>query len=288
MKTLKANKMYLRVISAIFVAFILMGITTLQPLANETDENSIYPSYVFEMLDLLNKERARVGVQPLVIDEDLATAANIRSNELTVKYDHERPNGQRGYEVNDKAMSENIAYGYKSVGRVVQAWFESPSHYQAIINPDFKTVGLSKSISQDNTTYWTQLFGTQLDQKAQVDNFVIRLYDVFLDRKPDPNGFRDFTGKLINQSQTAGTVLSRFILSNEFENNNYSDTETIEKFYEGFFGRASDEGGKGFWLDSMVQGSESSQVAAGFMESQEYLQMCNSYNVIPGTFSNPS
>ena len=46
-----------------------------------------------EVLDIVNQERSKVGLEPLVMDKELFEVAQQRSSELAVLFNHKRPNG---------------------------------------------------------------------------------------------------------------------------------------------------------------------------------------------------
>lgn len=69
----------------------------------------------FEVLHLVNELRSSVGVEPLVMEMTMLEAAMRRSIELSVYFDHFRPNGEFFTTIGDEVgghvqpMSENIA-----------------------------------------------------------------------------------------------------------------------------------------------------------------------------------
>lgn len=59
------------------------------------------------------------------------------------------------------ALSENVAYGYRSGAEVVAAWMKSPGHRANIVNCRAKAVGVGAIYSANGTPYYTQDFGTR-------------------------------------------------------------------------------------------------------------------------------
>jgi uncharacterized protein YkwD len=59
-------------------------------------------------------------------------------------------------------LAENIAYGVKSVERVMQQWINSDGHCKNIMNPNFTDLGMANVVSENGTVYWTQNFGKQM------------------------------------------------------------------------------------------------------------------------------
>jgi len=66
-------------------------------------------------------------------------------------------NGYLGY----RGVSENIAYGAKSVESVMQQWITSEGHCRNIMNPKYTEFGMAQVRSGNGTYYWTQNFGTR-------------------------------------------------------------------------------------------------------------------------------
>jgi uncharacterized protein YkwD len=123
-----------------------------------------------QILDLVNQERAKVGADPLSINEQLDQAADLHSQDQANmnKMDHTGSNGSElgdriqgeGYQFSTAA--ENIAYGYEDAEAVVAGWVGSPGHYENMVNPDFEEIGIGYGASGDGTAYWTQDFGAEM------------------------------------------------------------------------------------------------------------------------------
>lgn len=128
-----------------------------------------YSAYADEVLRLVNIERAGVGAAPLVLDEALCNAGNMRAIEMDYSgyFSHTRPNGNRCFEVfticNVKVaggMAENIAAGYPDPASVVDGWMHSEGHKANILNPSYTKMGLGYSTGGGGVYnhYWAQEF----------------------------------------------------------------------------------------------------------------------------------
>ena len=117
-----------------------------------------------------------------------------------------------------------------------------------------------------------------------ITDFVTRMYQVCLGRKPDANGLKDWTGQLTGGKATGISVSFGFIFSKELQEKNVSNDEYIEIMYQAFFGRKSDPTGKQYWLDKMNGGMSRSDLFAGFANSKEFYDLCRSYGIIAGTY----
>lgn len=116
-------------------------------------------SYEYQVLDLINEERSKIGVTPLKMDKELFDAAKLRTNELKIKFSHTRPDGSSCFTVSSKVRGENIAYGQSTPQSVMNTWMNSEGHRSNILNPDFKSVGIG--YVKGNPSYWVQLFGNK-------------------------------------------------------------------------------------------------------------------------------
>lgn len=117
-------------------------------------------TYVNEVLDLVNQTRNKKGLPALTLDKDLLESAMQRATENSLYYSHTRPNGSECFTVTNRGTrrSENIATGYSSPQAVMKAWNNSPGHYQNIIDPYVKSIGIGCFEDNTGNLYWTQLF----------------------------------------------------------------------------------------------------------------------------------
>lgn len=129
-----------------------------------------YSAYANEVLRLVNIERANAGVAPLVLDEALCNAANMRAIEMdcTGVFGHKRPNDHSCFEVYDicnvewwNACGENIAAGQATPEDVMKSWLGSSGHKANILSPEYTKMGLGYSVGLSNGQYrgyWAQEF----------------------------------------------------------------------------------------------------------------------------------
>ncbi len=97
----------------------------------------------YEMLDLVNEERAKRGLEPYVWGEDLEKGTLVRAKELAILWSHTRPDGtdaRSAFKYRGGLFDEIIAddskyyflYG-KQPDVVLDAWLASDGHRPAII-----------------------------------------------------------------------------------------------------------------------------------------------------------
>jgi len=115
-----------------------------------------------EVIRLVNEERAKVNLPPLVYDEALLPVAELRAQEASRKFSHTRPNGEPwSTAFTDMGVfghrGENLAYGQKNPKRVVAAWMASKGHRANILNERYTSLAVGV-FKKGSTIYWAQAF----------------------------------------------------------------------------------------------------------------------------------
>lgn len=113
--------------------------------------------YAWQVLDLVNAERAKAGKKPLAMDKELLAAAMQRAAEITLKFEHTRPNGELCFTASSKMTGENIAAWQTSPAQAMQSWMASSGHKANILG-DYTMVGIGV-FSLGGQLYWVQDFG---------------------------------------------------------------------------------------------------------------------------------
>lgn len=111
-----------------------------------------------ELLELVNKERAKVGVAPLKLDLRLNKTAQMKADDMVKNhyYNHVNPKtGKHGYQyILDnyptlcREASENLVFGTNkdtTSKLVVDAWVGSPKHYKAMVSSKYTLTGFGIS-----------------------------------------------------------------------------------------------------------------------------------------------
>ena len=112
-----------------------------------------------QLVQMLNSYRASHGLGTLATTTALANAAMTRSKEITVVFDHVRPNGSICFTVSSAVSGENIAAGYANAQSFMNGWMNSPSHNANMLNGSFKAVGIS--VFAAKTAYGYTYFAVQ-------------------------------------------------------------------------------------------------------------------------------
>jgi LCP family protein required for cell wall assembly len=116
---------------------------------------------------------------------------------------------------------------------------------------------------------------------SQVETFVTRFYQLCLNRQPDQDGLNKWVGSLLDGSKTGADVAQGFIFSAEFTANNYNNETFVTILYKAFFNRDPDPSGFDAWVSRLNNGTAKQIVLDGFTHSQEFLELCSSYGILP-------
>ena len=122
-----------------------------------------------EMLELVNIERAKVGVAPLTIDENVQKSAQMKADDFserdyyshTIKgYDSGTLTQEMAYYVNLSCVSssENINADVYTSKQAFNKWMDSPPHRAAILDDKFTLTGFGVSNDKDGDYYAVQHF----------------------------------------------------------------------------------------------------------------------------------
>jgi len=123
-----------------------------------------------EITNLLNQGRSDLGLNELAWNAKLAYAAELKAQDMLEGdyFAHTSPSGEKGWNFVEKAgynyetAGENLAIGFLDSSEVHQAWNESPSHKENLLNPIFREVGiavLTGNFEERETTVVVQFFG---------------------------------------------------------------------------------------------------------------------------------
>lgn len=121
---------------------------------------------------------------------------------------------------------------------------------------------------------------TSTSNNTFIQAFVIRFYQQCLSREPDTGGLNNWVNSLNNGDKTGGELAEAFIFSEEFQNNNTSDSEYVTILYRAFFNREPDTGGYNNWMNHMSNGTSRASILNGFTSAQEFEKLCEEYNIL--------
>lgn len=155
-----ARATFARVGSAVVVALLA------SPLTGCADDGPLGPEIsadVAEFVTLVNEHRASVGCGPLAWRLDVAEVAQAHSDDMVARdfFAHTNPDGDSPFDrlsnagITYSRAAENIAWGYSTPQRVLDAWLASPGHQANIENCSLTQHGVGMT-----DFHWTHLFVT--------------------------------------------------------------------------------------------------------------------------------
>jgi len=112
-------------------------------------------------------------------------------------------------------------------------------------------------------------------------DFVARFYHEVLGREADSAGLSDWVKRLITGESAGEDIARGFIFSDEFIEKKTDNTAYITTLYKAFFAREADSAGLNTWLNNLANGMSRSAVLDGFLHSQEFANLTNSYGIDP-------
>jgi uncharacterized protein YkwD len=125
-------------------------------------QSSVEARDMLATVDLVNAERARLGLAPLAWHDKVAAAATAHSTDMA-RIDVMQHAGSDGSNTATRlervgfrwsSWGETIGAGYNTPGPLVIAWMASPGH-RAQLTGNYQWVGISMVRSADGTAYWT-------------------------------------------------------------------------------------------------------------------------------------
>jgi len=124
-----------------------------------------------KVLEVTNQKRAENGLALLTLNDKLNEVAQRKARDMFAfnYWAHVSPSGRSPWsffqEVGYKYLyaGENLARDFMNSEAVVEAWMNSPSHRDNLLNPNYKEIGLSVvngTLNGVETTLVVEMFGT--------------------------------------------------------------------------------------------------------------------------------
>ena len=119
-----------------------------------------------QVIDLVNKERAKNGLSQLKSNWELCRVARYKSQDMIDKgyFAHQSPTYgspftmMQSFGIRFSNGGENIAYGQRSPQEVMTSWMNSPGHRANILSATYNQIGCGVAKTSSGTYYWTQMF----------------------------------------------------------------------------------------------------------------------------------
>ena len=118
-----------------------------------------------QVVELVNSERTRRGLDPLAVNQNLAGVARIKSDDMASNnyFSHNSPtygspfDMLRYYGITYSTAGENIASGQTTAESVMNTWMNSAGHAANILNDSYTEIGVGYSYN-NGRPIWTQMF----------------------------------------------------------------------------------------------------------------------------------
>ena len=122
-----------------------------------------------EVIRLINEEREKNNLAPVVYDSKLTQIAIIKAQDMVKRNYFEHVSPYYGapwdlatlFDYSYTSFGENIARYYESPETVVKAWMLSPSHRDNIMKEHYTNTGVAISQDSKGNYYWVQMFSSQ-------------------------------------------------------------------------------------------------------------------------------
>jgi uncharacterized protein YkwD len=153
---------------------LFLGVLAAVPFASQAQSSLVVDSEEEVMIRLINEYRAQKGLGRLTLSYSLTKAADWMSSDMGVKnyFGHHDSQGRDpfvrmkdfGYKFRT-TKGENLAAGFSDAVNTFQQWKNSPSHNAAMLNSQFKVIGISRTLIKNSQYrwYWTTDFGGQVE-----------------------------------------------------------------------------------------------------------------------------
>ena len=196
----KKNSLCKRLFALVMCIALVLGFITVvdKPLKAEAASASYNEDYAWQVLDIVNQERAAAGLPALTMDKKLIESAKVRAVEITSVFDHTRPDGSSCFTAFPSGLGwrgENIAAGQKSPSAVMTGWMNSAGHKANILSKNFKSIGIACYYVPGSQYgyYWVQCFGGTVLEAASssstvyngVDYSAVYDYDYYINKYAD-------------------------------------------------------------------------------------------------------
>ncbi len=128
---------------------------------NNEDFSEKQEEYREDLLRRVNKYRDRQGLNTLEENDYLNEMAQIRAEELSVRYSHIRPNGESisGYGINGEIAMKEV----NTPREAFLAWKNSKQHNEVMLHRTFLTFGSGYYVDENGKSYWIILFSTDMN-----------------------------------------------------------------------------------------------------------------------------
>ncbi len=109
--------------------------------------------------------------------------------------------------------------------------------------------------------------------------FVKRMYTTALGRDAEPGGLNYWELMLSAGKKSPQEIAVFFFTSEEFQNQNLTDEEFLDRLYQTVLDRKADEEGYEYWLNKMEEGMSREDIIKSFIDSKEFQNILKEYGL---------
>jgi len=156
---------------------IIQGIISFLPKINPNILGYASNISIQDVVSLTNQKRAEAGLSALSLNQSLSAAAYTKAQDMINKdyWAHVAPDGTQpwkffgdfGYKY--RYAGENLARDFSNASSAMDAWMNSPTHRENILNPKYKEIGIGITegdLAGSDTTIIVQFFGATYADKV--------------------------------------------------------------------------------------------------------------------------
>ena len=243
-------------------------------------------NYAQDVLNLVNAERAKVGLRPLTLSSTLNDGTLIRAKEIENLFSHTRPDGTDCLTVVENTypsylLGENIAAGQNSAEAVMESWMNSTGHRENILRKSYSELGVGLVYDENSTYkyYWVQLFGNPLISAKDPDAGVTYMYNYEGTQMTLEIGSKvtaEIWADSLNETFTIDAISAKDNSNALILAGTYSNPNTIY----GGSGNSSLWGGLNNFNDTLVGGSGSEMFWYGKNDGSDVIQGATSNDTV--------
>ncbi len=119
-----------------------------------------------KVVDLVNQERQKIGLEPYQHNQKLSQVARTKSEDMRENnyFSHQSPQYgspfamMKQFDIDYQTAGENIAKGQRTPQEVVTSWMNSSGHRRNILSQEFTEIGVGLAKNKQGETFWTQMF----------------------------------------------------------------------------------------------------------------------------------
>ncbi|HET7578206.1 MAG TPA: LysM peptidoglycan-binding domain-containing protein [Bacillales bacterium] len=134
--------------------------------SSSSSKSGALSQYEQEVVNLVNQQRAKHGLQPLKVTTNLSKMADVKAADMRDHnyFSHTSPtygspfDMMKQFGISYSYAGENIAAGQRTPQEVMNAWMNSPGHRANILNSHYTYIGVGYVQGGSYGSYWVQEF----------------------------------------------------------------------------------------------------------------------------------